>query len=242
METIALEKRTDERVGIMTLNYKGENRFHPDLIEEMMQTLDEVEHNGEIGALVITGGDPKFFSNGLDLEWIMAHITEPESIADYLRLVNAMFKRWTLFPKPTVAALNGHTFAAGLFMAAHMDFRLMREDRGWVCLPEVDINIPLLPGMIAICQAVMPPQGFRQLYYTGKRFTGPEAVGLGFVDAVYPLDDLLPESVSFAAELAKKRTRTYAEMKRRIRADVAHLLDEVDPKYFMETLTFSIPE
>ena len=78
-----------------------------------------------------------------------------------------------------MAALNGHTFAAGLFMAAHMDFRFMREDRGWVCMPEIDINIPLLPGMIAICQAVMTPKGFRRLYYTGARFTGPEAMDLG---------------------------------------------------------------
>lgn len=242
MEFITLETRVEERVGVMTMNYKGENRFNPGFLDEMMETLDAVEGDDAIGALVVTGGDPKFFSNGLDLEHIMARIAEPEAIVAYLGQVNAMFKRWTLFPKPTVAALNGHTFAAGLFMAAHMDFRFMRADRGWVCLPEVDINIPLLPGMIAICQAVMPPKGFRKLYYTGKRFTGPEAVDLGFVEAVYPLDDLLPESVSFAAELAKKRTRTYAEMKRRIRADVAHLLDEVDPKVFMETLTFSMPE
>lgn len=242
MEFITLEKRSEERVAIMTMNYKAENRFNPDFLAEMMQTLDDVEVEDEIGALVVTGADPKFFSNGLDLEHIMSLISEPESIAGYLTQVNAMFKRWTLFPKPTVAALNGHTFAAGLFMAAHMDFRFMRAERGWVCLPEVDINIPLLPGMIAICQAVMPPQGFRQLYYTGKRFTGPEAVGLGFAEAVYPLDDLLPECVAFAADLAKKKTRTYAEMKRRIRADVAHLLDEVDPQHFMATLSFSMPE
>ncbi len=242
MEYVTLETHKEARVGVMTMNYKKENRFNPDLMSEIMETLDEVEDRDEIGALVVTGGDPKFFSNGLDLEWIMAHITDLDSIVDYLRQVNAMFKRWTLFPKPTVAALNGHTFAAGLFMAAHMDFRFMRSDRGWVCLPEVDINIPLLPGMIAICQAVMAPQGFRQLYYTGKRFTGPEAVGLGFVEAVYPVEELVPKCVEFAAELAKKKKRTYAEMKRRIRADIARLLDEVDPEHFMDTLTYSMPE
>jgi enoyl-CoA hydratase/carnithine racemase len=105
----------------------------------------------------------------------------------------------------------------------------------------VDINIPFLPGMIAICQAVLPPRSFHKLYYTGKRFTGPEAVELGFIEAVYPLQDLLPKCVEFAAELAKKRTKTYAEMKRRIRSDVTRILDEVDPEYFASTFQYSMP-
>jgi Delta3-Delta2-enoyl-CoA isomerase len=241
MKYMSLEVREKERVGVLVMNYNRENRFNPEMIAEMMETLDAVEKDAAIGALVVTGGDPKFFCNGLDLEWIMMNVGKPASVVDYLQKTNDMFKKVTLFPKPVVAALNGHTFAGGMFLAAHMDFRFMREDRGWVCLPEVEINIPLLPGMIAICQAVMPPEGFRKLYYTGKRFTGPEAMALGYVDAVYSADDLLPKSIEFAADLAKKKTATYAEMKRRIRAEVARILDEVDPGCFAKTLDFSMP-
>ena len=186
MDYVALEKQ--DSVGIMTMNYQRENRFNPDFLKEMMETLDRVEQEDEIRALVVTGGDPKFFSNGFDLDWLLASINDRDAILGYLKAINSMFKRWTLYPKPTVAALNGHTFAAGLFMSAHMDFRFMREDRGWICLPEVDINIPLLPGMIAICQATMTVPGFRRLYYTGARLTGPEAVEIGFVEGIYPLE------------------------------------------------------
>ncbi len=228
------------RVALLTM-HRGENRFHPDFVAEMMAALDEIEADGDAGAVVITGGDPKFFSNGLDLEWLMAHAADLEAVAGYLGLCNTLFRRWTLFPKPTVAALNGHTFAAGLFMAAHMDFRFMREDRGWICLPEVDIDIPLLPGMIAICQAVMPPQGFRQLYFTGERFGGPQALEIGFADRIFPEERLLPASLEFAGQLAQKKTRTYAEMKRRIRADIARILDEEDPPLFLPTLSFAMP-
>ena len=238
MNYVTLEKHEAERVAVMTLSYQKENRFHPDLLAEMAQTLDQVEADESLGALVVTGADPKFFSNGLDLEWLMAHAGDVKAVLGYIRSVNAMFKRFTLYPKPVVAALNGHTFAAGVFMAAHMDFRFMREDRGWVCLPEVDINIPLLPGMIAICQAVMTAPGFRHLYYTGKRATAPEAMAFGFVDAVFPGDQLLPKSIAFAAELAQKRGDTSAEMKKRIRADIARILDDVDPEHFASTLSF----
>ncbi|MFA6450479.1 MAG: enoyl-CoA hydratase/isomerase family protein [bacterium] len=238
MKYLTLEK--DGPVGVITLSNDRENRFSPDFINEILETMDSVEKDKETGALVFTGADPKFFSNGLDLTWIMQNIADPAAIVGYLKLTNSMFKRFCLYPKPIVAALNGHTFAAGVFLTAYMDFRFMREDRGWVCLPEVDINIPLLPAMIAICQAVMTPQGFREMYYTGARFTGPEALKLGFVDRVYPEAELLPKSIEFAAGLAKKKTATYAEMKRRIRADIARILDEVDPEYFVETLSFSM--
>jgi enoyl-CoA hydratase len=238
MQTIQLEKQ--DGVGVMTMNYQSDNRFNPVFLHEMMEALDRMEQDPEIRALVVTGGEPKFFSNGLDLDWLMAHGDNMDEVLGYLKLVNDMFRRWTLYPKPTVAALNGHTFAAGLFMAAHMDFRLMREDRGWVCLPEVDINIPLLPGMIAICQATMRPDGFRKLYYTGARLTGPEAVEIGFVESVHALDALLPASIEFATVLGQKKTATYAKMKRCLREEIARILEEVDPHHFAETISFSV--
>ncbi len=231
---------TDGRVGILRMDHEGENRFHPDFLAEMMAHLDAIQANDGIGAVVLTGADPKFFCNGLDLNWLMQRAADPSAIIGYMRLVNAMYRRWCIFPKPTVACLNGHTFAGGLFMAAHLDFRFMREDRGWCCLPEVDINIPLLPGMIAACEAVMPPEGFRQMYYTGRRFTAPQAADLGFVDGVYSLEELLPACVAFAEELAGKKTRTYAEMKRRLRAEVVRILDEEDPDQFLPTLGFAM--
>jgi enoyl-CoA hydratase len=237
MNTVTLEKQ--DKVGILTMNYQRENRFNPEFVTEMMQALDTAEQDDEIRAVVVTGGDPKFFSNGLDLDWLLANINDTNAILAYLQSVNTVFKRWTPYPKPTVAALNGHTFAAGLFMSAHIDFRFMREDRGWICLPEVDINIPLLPGMIAICQATMTVPGFRRLYYTGARLTGPEAVEIGFVERLYPLEELVPAAVEFARMLGQKKTETYAEMKRRIRGDIARILDEVDPKHFGKTLSFS---
>jgi enoyl-CoA hydratase len=238
MAYVHLEIKQAERVGILTLDYNQENRFHPDFIDEMMKTLDEVEKNDEIGALVVTGSNPKFFCNGLDLDWMMANAGDVKAVVAYLKKINAMYKRWTIYPKPVVAALNGHTYAGGVFMAGHMDFRFMREDRGWVCLPEATINIPLLPGMIAVCQATFTAAGFRHLYYTGNRVDSKKAMEYGFVDAVFPAEELLPKSIEFAAGLAQKRQDTYAEMKLRIRGEMARILDEEDPKFFVPTLAF----
>lgn len=234
-----IARHLEARVAVLTMNHERENRLHPDLLERLLAALDALERDPEIGAIVLTGADPKFFSNGLDLAWMMAHFRDIPALTDYLSKVNALFRRLTVFPKPTVGALNGHTFAAGLFLAAHLDFRLMREDRGWVCMPEVDINIPLLPGMIAICQATMSPTGFRRMYYGGDRLTAPEALAIGFVDRAVSEERLLPEAIALATHLAGKRTATYAEMKRRLRLDVLDTLDHKDPALFLQTLAFS---
>ncbi len=240
MEYVKIDIETKAKVAVVTMAYAEDNRFHPDFLRDMMAALDELETNKDVKALVFTGSHPKFFCNGLDLEWLMARAGDPPALLDYLRQVNGLFKRLTVYPKPTVAAINGHCFAGGLFMAAHMDFRFMREDRGWICLPEVDINIPLLPGMTAICKAIFSPQGFRQVYYTGGRFTAPDAINLGFCDGMLREDLLLPKSIDFAKMLGAKQTRTFAEMKARNRAEVLHALEHEDPNYFESTLRFAM--
>lgn len=230
----------EESVAVLEMSYGDDNPLSPDLIQALLVKLEELEKDDAVRALVLTGGGPKAFCTGLDLKWLATKAKEPQVIGAYLKSINELYLRLTLFSKPTVGALNGHTFAAGFFLASHLDFRMMRDDRGWACLPEVDINIPLLPGMIAICEAVMPPQSFRQFYYTGARFTAPQAKEMGFVDEVCSLEELLPKAVAFAAMLGKKKTRTYAEMKRRIRQPIADLLTDEDPKHFAATLSFAM--
>ena len=132
----------------------GENRFHPDWIAAVDTALGEVEKTDEPRALV-TAATGKFYSNGLDLDWLSAHADQHQ---DYVISVQELFARVLSLPVITVAALQGHTFAAGAMFSLAQDFRVMRADRGFWCLPEADINIPFTPGMAALIQARLTPQ------------------------------------------------------------------------------------
>ena len=103
---------------------------------------------------LVTAATGKFFSNGLDLEWLGAHGDQNE---DYIARVHALFARVLALPVVTVAALQGHTFAAGAMLALAHDLRVMRADRGFWCLPEADIGIPFATGMSALIQARLTP-------------------------------------------------------------------------------------
>jgi enoyl-CoA hydratase/carnithine racemase len=90
-----------------------ENRFHPDWLTAVGAALDEVEGTDGPRALV-TAATGKFFSNGLDLDWLGAH---PDQHEDYIRDVHGLLARMLALPVITVAALQGHTFAVGAMLS-----------------------------------------------------------------------------------------------------------------------------
>lgn len=171
-----------------TLDYDGdiavldlgddENRFTPQFLDEVDALLDTVLERGAHG--LVTTADSKFYSNGLDLEWLGSHSDQG---AWYVGRVQGLLARVLTLPIPTAAAVVGHAFGAGAMLAIAHDYRVMREDRGFFCFPEVDIHIPFTPGMAALIQAKLTPQAAIASMTTGRRFGGPDARQHGLVDA-----------------------------------------------------------
>src|SRR6185369_10462166 len=114
--------------------------------------------------------------------------------SDVLRLMG----RVLVLPVPTVAAMNGHAFAAGGMLALAHDFRVMRADRGFFCLPEVDIQLPLAPGMTALIKNRLSPQAFRDTILTGARIGGADAQARGIVDEAVPGSEVLTRAIARA--------------------------------------------
>lgn len=177
---------TDGPVWTLDLG-DDENRFTPEFLGEVNALLDQVVDTDEPVALVTTATG-KFFSNGLALEWMLAN---PDGAADYVRDVQDLLARMLTLPVPTAAAVNGHAFGAGAMLAMAHDHRVMREDRGFFCFPEVDIQIPFSPGMSALIQAKLTPRAAVDSMTTGHRFGGTAAAAAGIVDAATPVEDLV---------------------------------------------------
>lgn len=200
----------------------GENRFSRDWLGAMGEALDRVEAADGPAALVTTG-EGKFYSNGLALDALAGR--SGAEIAAYLRAVHALFARVLAFPRITVAALSGHAFAGGLMLALAHDFRLMRADRGYACLPEVDLRLPLQPGMTALIAARLPKQTAHEMIVTGRRYGGADAQARGIVGEALPEAELLPRAIAIARELAAKDAKTVAALKRGLHAETLRLLE-----------------
>jgi enoyl-CoA hydratase/carnithine racemase len=194
----------------------GENRFHPDWLTELDALLDEVEKGDDPRALVTTATG-KFYSNGLDLEWLFAH---PEQYDAYVMRVHALLARTLSLPMITVAALQGHTFAAGAMFSLCHDLRVMRADRGFWCLPEADINIPFTVGMSALIQARLAPHAAHEAMVTARRFGGQDAYARQIVDHAVPEEAVRSTAIDLAQAHAAKAGPTLATIKTRLYAPV----------------------
>lgn len=189
-----------------------ENRFHPDWVASVNAALDEVEGVDGPRALV-TAATGKFYSAGLDLDWVGSN---PDQLQDYVVSVHGLFARFLSFPAITVAALQGHTFAAGAMLSVAHDFRVMRADRGYWCLPEVDINIPFTRGMSALIQDRLSRKAAHEAMLTGRRYGGTDAAAAGIVDRAVDEDAVRSTAVEIAAENSSKAGDTLATIKSRM--------------------------
>ncbi|GAB3652819.1 enoyl-CoA hydratase/isomerase family protein [Actinocorallia lasiicapitis] len=204
MPTLDLE----DSVFVLTFG-DDENRFSPDWLKSTSALLDTVAEHPEPAALVTVGGG-KFYSNGLDLDWLGQH---PDQLVPYVAEIHALFSKVLTLPVPTIAAVNGHAFGGGAMLAMAHDFRIMRADRGYFCFPEADINIPFTPGMAALIQAKLTPAAATASMTTGHRFPAPEAAAHGIVDAVSDLDALLTTAAARVRPLAGKDRATLSKIK-----------------------------
>lgn len=198
---IDLEREAD--VFVLTMN-GGENRWNTAFVRTLDQALDEVEASEGPAAMVTASADPKFFSNGLDLDWIMDPDAHPEGgdREAFGHEFMSVMGRIMTFPVPTVAAVNGHCFGAGFMSALCHDVRIARADRGYLCANELAIGMTIPLPEVALFKHKIPAPHFHEAVILAKRWTGPDAVRAGFVEEAVELDQLLDRAKERAAELA----------------------------------------
>lgn len=206
----------DGDVYVLHLTPDDENRFHPDWLAEAGAALDEVEAAQGPRALV-TAGSGKFWSTGLDMDWLGGHL---EQAGWYLDQVGSLFARTLSASTVTVAAVNGHAFGLGAMWSLAHDLRVMRADRGYFCLPEVDLGLEFEPRLAALVRARLTPAAAHEAMTTGRRYGGADALAAGIVEQTASADELLAVAVAKAGELAGKSVPVRAKIKETLYADV----------------------
>ncbi len=193
---IQLDREGDVFVVSMTA---GENRWNTTFVRAFNTVLDEIEMSTGPVAMITTSANEKFFSNGLDLDWMAARGDHPGGDRDVFgREYMALCARLITFPIPTVAAVNGHAFGAGFMVALCHDLRIMREDRGYLCANEVEIGMTIPEPELALFRHKIPIGAFHETVVLARRWTGPAAKEAGFVHATSSLEDVRPVALQTA--------------------------------------------
>lgn len=224
-------KREDYTAIISMCN--GANRQNLSFAKQMNRCFDEILEDLSIYSIVLTSSDEKNFSQGVDVEWLTQKFAEQDfdSIKKFMYEMNTVFKRLLLMPLPVIAAINGHAYGNGAILSCACDFRFMKNDKGFFCFPEVDVNIPFLPGMIAFVKKAIPEHLFNEMLLTGRRLGATELEQHNvIVKASENGSELLRQAMDYAGAFKKQRP-ILGELKKRKHKDIVRVIEEEDPKY-----------
>lgn len=216
------------RVAVVTM-VAGENRLNLGMCAALLKILDKVEHETDALSLVVRSAHERVWCYGFDTDWVKQIQSEGDaaSLKEFLIRDLELRRRLLLYPLITIAAINGHVFGGGAILSCCFDFRFMRSDRGFFCIPAVDLGYPVVSGTAALLKQVLPPHMFVDAMLTGRRFTGEEVESAYVVKAAYTNDVLMDKVMEFALNLNKDRG-TIAKMKEVSNRHIIHLLDTED--------------
>ncbi|MCP4223309.1 MAG: enoyl-CoA hydratase/isomerase family protein [Actinomycetia bacterium] len=204
-QPISVERHERDQGTVVVLTMTdGENRWNTTFTRAFDAALDEVEATEGAATLVTASANDKFFSNGLDLEWVTSrgeHRGGDRKV--FGTEVMALFGRLITFPLPTVCAINGHCFGAGLMIALCHDVRVMRQDRGFLCANELELGFAIPEPELALFNHKLSPEAFHQTVVLAKRWSGSEAEGVGMVQRTEPLEKVLPTAMEVAEDLLR---------------------------------------
>ena len=199
MTNILLEKKG--LYAVATINRpKALNALNSEVLSDLDELVQTISADADIRALVITGIGEKAFGAGADIGE-MSTLT-PEEGEAFGKHGNDVFRKLETLPIPTIAAVNGFALGGGCELSMSCDIRIC-ADTAVFGQPEAGLGItPGFGGTQRLARLVGPGMA-KQLIYTAKNIKADEAYRIGLVNAVYPLDELMPAAEKMAETIAK---------------------------------------
>ncbi len=195
--------------SIRRIEFTGTGVFNPTTLGWLHRQLDEVMANESVTAVFLRG-EGKNFSQGLDLEYLSAH---QDVFSQFVTETMHLAARLMTLPVPVVSLVNGHAFGLGAMLALASDYAVMREDRGFFCLPEITIGMTLTVRMNALVRERMSAVAVRECLYTGAHVAASQALQLGIVDAIGALDELESLGTTVCEGMRGKPRHLLADLK-----------------------------
>ena len=222
MTNILLEKKG--LYAVATINRpKALNALNSEVLSDLDELVQTVSADADIRALVVTGSGEKAFVAGADIGE-MSTLTPAEGEA-FGKHGNDVFRKLETLPIPTIAAINGFALGGGCELSMSCDIRIC-ADTAVFGQPEAGLGItPGFGGTQRLARLVGPGMA-KQLIYTAKNIKADEAYRIGLVNAVYPLDELMPAAEKMAETIAKNAPIAVRACKKAINEGLEEKMDD----------------
>lgn len=213
-----LEVTKQNGIATITLSRGKVNAFNEAFIEEIGDCLNGLEADSSVRAIILTGKG-KFFSFGFDIPEFLNY--SREEFFKYLTKFSRLYTRVYLYPKPVVAALNGHTVAGGCMLALACDFRIMVSGKARIALNEITFGASVFAGSVEMLKMLVGGRNAERILFGGNMYSAEEAYRIGLVDEV--ADELLlrQKAEQVAGDFSAKQPSAFRSIKKLLRKPIA---------------------
>ncbi len=212
--------RLMDEVLVLTLDRPPVNALDAATLDELSQRLTDAADEAQ--AVILTGSG-KIFSAGADLQRVLQ--ASPDEIDEGIDALNRCFRNMFTFPRPLVAAVNGHALAGGCVLTCGCDYRLMAAGSSRIGAVEHLAGVPFPAWALELVRTGVNNQHLNEIVLKGTAFSADDGLAAGLIDEIVTPDDLLRRAIQIAKELARIPTRTYELTKTMLRRERVEAAD-----------------
>lgn len=225
MEVIQIEKH--DGVALVKLNRGIINAINPQVIQEVGEALQLARDDAGVYGLVLTSANAKFFSIGFDLPEV--YPLSRQEFSAFFHQYNLLCLDLYTFPKPSVSAITGYATAGGCILALCTDYRFMAEGRTLMGVNESKLGVPVTSMADGILRQLVGERQARDVICRGDLYGPQDALQMGMVDGVCPLEEVVPAAIEKARALGEISPRAFAMNKDyRVRGIAAQVLSHLE--------------
>ena len=208
----------DEGIATLALSRGKVNALNDTLVAELRQCLETLAADQDIEAILLSGRG-RFFSFGFDIPEFLSF--SKAEFTDYLTRFTDLYTYLFTYPKPVVAALNGHTIAGGCMLALACDYRVMATGKAHIALNEITFGASVFAGSTEMLRFWVGSAKAAEVLYSGAMYSAQEALDIGLVQATSNDDQLIERARGIAFDLASRPAPAFAGIKSLLRKPVA---------------------
>lgn len=222
---------TEDDIATVTLQRGKVNALNEPMVEEIGDLFRTLEMDSAVKSIIFTGTG-KFFSFGFDVPEFLQY--PKEDFINYLEKFTNLYTYLFQFPKPVIAALNGHTIAGGCMLATACDVRIMASGKGKISLNEITFGAPVFAGSAEMLRFCVGSRNAQAILYSGAMYSAEDAFQLGLVDQVSSENALTDDARKVAKEFAGKDSAALSSIKKLLRKPVAEEMVQREKDYILE--------
>ena len=196
--------------AMVSLHQGKVNAIDEPMVDELSQALTGLEKDDNVKLVVLTGSH-KFFSFGFDIPQFMSY--DRSAFTSFLIKFTRLYQNLFVFPKPVIAAINGHCIAAGAMLACACDYRIMVAGRAKIGINELGFGSTVFAGTVEMLQYVVGTRNARKILYSADLLSAADAMTLGLVDKVTTSIDMTGELARLARQFTGRDPRAFASIK-----------------------------